>query len=146
MSDGITITRWWWVRHAPVTVLGGRIYGQDDPPADCDDATLFATLAQLLPAEAVWVTSQLQRTHQTAQFDPAQPGARRLGGGGAQQVLQDRLLAAFVPGFELDLPGEHVHRCLQIDDSRNGFGLVLHGCPVQGSRCDRLGGSDRESR
>jgi len=66
MSDGITITRWWWVRHAPVTVLGGRIYGQDDPPADCDDATLFATLAQQLPADAVWVTSQLQRTHQTA--------------------------------------------------------------------------------
>ncbi len=66
MSDGITITRWWWVRHAPVTVMNGRIYGQDDPPADCDDATLFATLAQLLPADAVWITSQLQRTHQTA--------------------------------------------------------------------------------
>jgi len=46
--------------------MNGRIYGQDDPPADCDDATLFATLAQLLPVDAVWVTSQLQRTHQTA--------------------------------------------------------------------------------
>ena len=29
-------TRWWWVRHAPVA-SGGRIYGQDDLPADCSD-------------------------------------------------------------------------------------------------------------
>lgn len=61
-----TITRWWWVRHAPVTGHGGRIYGQADFPADCGDGRVFAALAAVLPEEAVWVTSQLKRTHQTA--------------------------------------------------------------------------------
>jgi alpha-ribazole phosphatase len=62
-----TITRWWWVRHAPVTVNNGCIYGQTDPVCDCDDAASFAGLASLLPREAVWVTSNLTRTHMTAQ-------------------------------------------------------------------------------
>lgn len=61
-----TVTRWWWIRHAPVTGHGGRIYGQADHPADCSDAATFAALARLLPADGVWVTSRLQRTHQTA--------------------------------------------------------------------------------
>ena len=30
------VTRWWWIRHAPVTANNGRIYGQGDPPADAD--------------------------------------------------------------------------------------------------------------
>lgn len=66
MSSAATVTRWWWIRHAPVTCHAGRIYGQDDLPADCSDAAPFAALAGHLPAEAVWVTSQLRRTHQTA--------------------------------------------------------------------------------
>lgn len=61
-----TVTRWWWIRHAPVTGHGSRIYGQDDLPADCSDAVLFQALAGHLPADAVWVTSQLKRTHETA--------------------------------------------------------------------------------
>jgi alpha-ribazole phosphatase len=60
------ITRWWWVRHAPVTVNDGCIYGQTDPVCDCDDAAAFLGLASLLPREAVWVTSHLARTHITA--------------------------------------------------------------------------------
>jgi alpha-ribazole phosphatase len=60
------ITRWWWVRHAPVTVNDGCIYGQTDPVCDCDDAAAFLGLASLLPREAVWVTSHLARTHMTA--------------------------------------------------------------------------------
>jgi broad specificity phosphatase PhoE len=60
------VTRWWWVRHAPVTAHGGRIYGQEDYPADCGDGGSFAALAALLPAEPLWVTSHLRRTHQTA--------------------------------------------------------------------------------
>ncbi|MGD9743205.1 MAG: histidine phosphatase family protein [Dongiaceae bacterium] len=60
------VTRWWWIRHAPVTAHGGRIYGQTDLPADCSDAACFAALARQLPPEAVWVTTQLCRTHQTA--------------------------------------------------------------------------------
>jgi alpha-ribazole phosphatase len=59
-------TRWWWIRHAPVTVDGGRVYGQRDLPADTSNAAAFAALAGALPHQAVWVTSHLQRTHQTA--------------------------------------------------------------------------------
>ena len=58
-------TRWWWIRHAPVPD-GGRIYGQSDLDCDCTDAAIFATLARELPRDAVWVTSNLARTHQTA--------------------------------------------------------------------------------
>ena len=60
------VTRWWWIRHAPVTSTNGRIYGQGDPPADADNPTTAGALARALPADAVLVTSQLQRTHQTA--------------------------------------------------------------------------------
>jgi broad specificity phosphatase PhoE len=59
-------TRWWWVRHAPVTVNNGCVYGQTDPVCDCDDEAAFAGLAGLLPKDAVWVTSHLTRTHMTA--------------------------------------------------------------------------------
>ena len=62
----MTTTRWWWVRHAPVVGHGGRIYGQDDFDCDCSDAATFQSLARLLPADPVWVTSHLRRTHQTA--------------------------------------------------------------------------------
>jgi len=58
-------TRWWWIRHAPVPD-GGRIYGQSDLDCDCTDAEIFAVLARELPREAVWVTSNLARTRQTA--------------------------------------------------------------------------------
>ncbi len=60
------ITRWWWIRHAPVP-SEGRIYGQRDLPCDCSDTAAFAALAAELPAPAVWVTSNLQRTTQTAE-------------------------------------------------------------------------------
>jgi alpha-ribazole phosphatase len=57
-------TRWWWIRHAPVPD-GGRIYGQRDVDCDCGDVAVFAGLAQALPRHAVWLTSNLARTHQT---------------------------------------------------------------------------------
>jgi broad specificity phosphatase PhoE len=60
------VTRWWWIRHAPVPD-GGRIYGQRDLPCDCRNAEVFAGLAAELPANAVWVTSNLVRTRQTAE-------------------------------------------------------------------------------
>ena len=60
------VTRWWWIRHAPVTANDGRIYGQKDLPADCSDDGAFATLAKILPSGAVLATSDLQRTTQTA--------------------------------------------------------------------------------
>jgi broad specificity phosphatase PhoE len=55
-------TRFWWVRHAPVG-HGGRIYGQADLSCDCSQTALFAGLAGQLPGDAVWVTSNLRRTH-----------------------------------------------------------------------------------
>jgi alpha-ribazole phosphatase len=58
-------TRWWWIRHAPVPD-GGRIYGQSDLDCDCTDIAIFTTLARELPQDAVWVTSNLARTRQTA--------------------------------------------------------------------------------
>lgn len=59
-------TRWWWVRHAPVREDGGRIYGQSDLNCDCSDTVVFQGLARTLPRNAVWVSSTLKRTHQTA--------------------------------------------------------------------------------
>lgn len=61
-----TVTRWWWIRHAPVPGQPGRIYGQADFLADCSDIAAFRALAAVLPADAVWITSNLKRTQQTA--------------------------------------------------------------------------------
>ncbi len=58
-------TRLWLVRHAPVA-HGGRIYGQADLSCDCSETALFTGLAEKLPRDAVWVTSNLRRTHETA--------------------------------------------------------------------------------
>lgn len=58
-------THLWWVRHAPVA-HGGRIYGQADLSCDCSETALFTGLAEKLPRGAVWVTSNLRRTHETA--------------------------------------------------------------------------------
>jgi alpha-ribazole phosphatase len=59
-------TRWWWVRHAPVTINKGCCYGQTDHPCDVDDAARFGALAKRLPKDAVWIATPLQRTHMTA--------------------------------------------------------------------------------
>jgi alpha-ribazole phosphatase len=60
-------TRFFWVRHAPVRSDGGRIYGQRDLSCDCSDRHVFAALARVLPRHAVWLASNLRRTHETAQ-------------------------------------------------------------------------------
>lgn len=59
------ITRWWWVRHAPVPD-SGNIYGQRDVDCDCGERRVFDALAHELPRGAAWLTSSLKRTHQTA--------------------------------------------------------------------------------
>ena len=58
-------TRLWWIRHAPVD-HGGKIYGQLDLSCDCSETAIFTGLAEQLPRDAVWVTSNLRRTHETA--------------------------------------------------------------------------------
>ena len=60
-------TRWWWVRHAPVRNDGGNIYGQWDIACDTGDRDVFEAVAKILPRNAVWVASNLMRTHQTAE-------------------------------------------------------------------------------
>jgi broad specificity phosphatase PhoE len=61
-----TVTKWWWVRHAPVREDGGCIYGQKDLGCDTSDRVVFAAVGKILPREAVWYSSNLKRTHQTA--------------------------------------------------------------------------------
>ena len=85
MSD---VTRWWWIRHAPVPD-GGRIYGQGDVDCDCGDTEIFRILARELPRNAVWVTSNLKRTTQTAQAILGADEGKRLSG------VQLRAIPAF---------------------------------------------------
>ena len=63
----VVTTRWWWVRHAPVRSDGGNIYGQEDIACDTSDIEVFEAVAKILPRNAVWYSSNLQRTHQTAE-------------------------------------------------------------------------------
>src|SRR5689334_25005482 len=71
MSDSdkavTVVTRWWWVRHAPVRNDGGNIYGQTDIACDTSDREVFEAVAKILPRKAVWYASSLKRTHQTAE-------------------------------------------------------------------------------
>ncbi|MCP3467616.1 MULTISPECIES: histidine phosphatase family protein [unclassified Bradyrhizobium] len=63
----VVTTRWWWVRHAPVRNDGGNIYGQKDLACDTSDLEVFEAVAKILPRDAVWYSSNLMRTHQTAE-------------------------------------------------------------------------------
>ncbi|OUS11325.1 hypothetical protein A9Q97_07345 [Rhodospirillales bacterium 47_12_T64] len=63
----MTQTRWWWIRHAPVTENNGTIYGNQDLNCDCSNKDAFKALASIVPKNAVWVTSNLKRTKQTAE-------------------------------------------------------------------------------
>ena len=80
----MTHTRWWWVRHAPVTETNGRIYGATDPRADTSDEPSFNALHAMLPDRARWVTSHLRRTKQTAAAIAEAGRTRGRAAGGAQ--------------------------------------------------------------
>jgi alpha-ribazole phosphatase len=86
-GDDAVTTRFWWVRHAPVD-HDGRIYGQKDMPCDCTDAAVFTGLARQLPRKAVWVVSNLRRTHETAQaiVRAGLPGPDQIPGPQAQAI------------------------------------------------------------
>jgi len=63
----LTITKFHWVRHAPVkTMMPGRIYGQRDVACKLNDTDRLKYLAGQLPEDAIWVTSSLSRTKKTA--------------------------------------------------------------------------------
>lgn len=59
-------TRYWWIRHARVPEVAHRMYGSLDVDCDTSDAPLFKGIAARLPSDALWVTSPLRRTRQTA--------------------------------------------------------------------------------
>jgi len=62
------VTRWWWVRHAPVVDAKlGKLSGQFDIDAVLSDSQSFASAAAKLPTGALWITSNLKRTQQTAE-------------------------------------------------------------------------------
>lgn len=89
------VTRWWWIRHAPVVDAHlMRLSGQNDVAADTSDAAAFARLAAHLPGDAVWVTSNLRRTRQTAEALWA-AGAARPHGAGEPLVEADFAEQAF---------------------------------------------------
>jgi len=62
-----SITRWWWVRHAPVPNPEGRCYGQTDKDCDISNDALFKHQAALLPKGAIWYSSNLLRARKTAE-------------------------------------------------------------------------------
>ena len=64
MSD--EVTRFWWIRHAPMPHLSDRIYGNTDPDCDTSNRPAFEALAAQLPLDAVWAVTGLRRTVQTA--------------------------------------------------------------------------------
>ena len=65
-TENYAHTRFWWVRHAPVTSDEGKIYGQRDLPGDTHEAYKYAALAQALPTGAHWIVTSLRRTRDTA--------------------------------------------------------------------------------
>lgn len=65
MNETAAVTRWWWIRHAPVINGAGRLYGQEDLDCDVSDRARFETLADLLPGDALWFATPLSRTQKT---------------------------------------------------------------------------------
>jgi alpha-ribazole phosphatase len=63
-----SVTRWWWVRHAPVKEAGGKVTGQLDLEADVSDHEAIARVAVRLPEKPIWVASQLKRSFQTLEM------------------------------------------------------------------------------
>ena len=59
------VTRWWWLRHAPVPDPENRIVGRLDPPCDLSDTDRLSALARQLPRQSVVVESGLLRCSQT---------------------------------------------------------------------------------
>lgn len=73
------VTRWWWIRHAPMRDAAGRVTGQLDLEADCSDLDRLAALAAILPSDATWLTSPLRRARQTLEALQIAADAKGLG-------------------------------------------------------------------
>lgn len=60
------ITKWHFIRHAPVIGASSVIYKTPDEPADVSNISAFKGLAAGLPEDAIWLVSPLQRAQATA--------------------------------------------------------------------------------
>ena len=61
-----TTTHWWWIRHAPSLGDQGIIHGQDEVGANLSDAEAIKSLSNRLPKDALWFSSNIRRTIETA--------------------------------------------------------------------------------
>lgn len=60
------VTRWWWVRHAPLTLPTGTIAGQMDANADLSGTETISAARCRLPGNAVWLVTPLSRSRDSA--------------------------------------------------------------------------------
>ena len=58
-------TEWWLVRHAPTINPGKTVYGSLDLDIELPSPQAFEALAAMLPADPVWMISNLSRTRKT---------------------------------------------------------------------------------
>jgi alpha-ribazole phosphatase len=108
-------TRWWWIRHAPVTEHSGKIYGQGDLPADFRGTdTTIRGLANVLPMDGIAIVSDLIRAVATAEAHQ-EPDFREQDFGDWQGLSHEELSASckelnyrrwLAPAFERPPNGE----------------------------------------
>ncbi|WP_445376497.1 histidine phosphatase family protein [Niveispirillum fermenti] len=60
------VTRWWWIRHAPLRLPPGAMAGRLDVDVDLSDIEMINGARHRLPADAVWLTSPLVRSIRSA--------------------------------------------------------------------------------
>jgi alpha-ribazole phosphatase len=59
------MTEWWLVRHAPTVNPGKTVYGSLDLDIEVPSPEVFEALSAVLPADPVWMVSNLVRTRRT---------------------------------------------------------------------------------
>ena len=82
----MAVTRWHFVRHAPVIGAHSMLYVTPDEPADCSNSAAFAFLAGFLPQkDPLLLSSGLKRTNATA------AAIRAAGWQAAEPMIEPRL-------------------------------------------------------
>jgi len=130
------VTRWWWIRHAPAIDPEGRIYGQRDVECDCSDAAAFAALARDLPDGAVWVTTPLRRTRETA------AAIRKAGRDGPDPLIEPMLVEQNFGDWQGQKRSEIIHHRMWIagpDETPPGGENFVSVMIRVGAAIERLG-------
>lgn len=66
MSLAAIVTRWWWVRHAPMNLPAGTIVGRMDARADLSGTEIISSTRRHLPNNAQWLVTPLCRSRDSA--------------------------------------------------------------------------------